>query len=447
MRDASNVIFIVLDTTRKDRLSPYNDDIDFTPHLDAFANDSIVYEDAVAQAPWTLPSHASMFTGKYPWEHGATQQNLYLDTEQELLAERFRDAGYRTACYTSNVWISPYTSMARGFQDIDNFFPFLPTSLLPKTATRLWRRANQGHGQRIAAKLTQWGDKLHIRAERKGNTSKTAQTFKKSKRFIQQSQNRDTPFFLFLNLMDAHEPYFPPEIYRKHHAEDVDPSTVCQEPGKYYAGKEDADFDAINKLYNASIDHLDDQLGEFFTYMKENGLLEDTAVVICGDHGQDLGEEARYGHQFTVSDQTVAVPLITRTPDGESGPRSELVELRELYSLIPSLAGLDDPYSPGTNIASGGYAYPRLDISRIPKDRREPYAKTLRFVRGTRKKLVKTIGDETAYQMIDLDTGEELPVDNTFQERIDNIGTTEEGTMLEDADEQVKQRLEQLGYM
>ncbi len=438
-----NVLFVVLDTVRKDRLSPYNSDVDFTGNIGDFAGDATVFEDAVAQAPWTLPSHASMFTGLYPWEHNATQKNLYLETDRELLAERFQDAGYRTACYTSNTWLSPYTGMTEGFDDIDNFFPVLPSDLLPAKLQRFWERLNTGRARWVLDRLMDIGDRFHQWFESSGRSSKTEDTLAKAEEFMRE----DGEFFLFLNLMDAHEPYYPLEEYRERHAPDVNPDDVCQIPGRYYADKEDADFDAISRLYDAEMDYLDDKVGELLAFMDEHDLMEDTIIVITADHGQDLGENGRYGHQFTVSEETVAVPLIIRADGLEDGRRDEQVELRELYDLVPQLAGIAETgEEPGTEYAKGGYAYPQLDLRNMPAEKKEAYGKELAFARGDGQKAVREENGGTVVRGIDLATGDGVEPSTALLDALDMIGSAEEGSG-EIGDEQVKERLEDLGYL
>ena len=100
-RAGRNVLFVVMDTVRKDHLTPYGYDRPTTPTLEAFAGEALVYEEAVAQAPWTLPVHASMFTGLYPAGHTATQEAPYLPEDVGTLAEALSAAGYATACYSS----------------------------------------------------------------------------------------------------------------------------------------------------------------------------------------------------------------------------------------------------------------------------------------------------------------------------------------------------------
>lgn len=434
-----NVVFIVLDTVRKDRISVYNNEVDFTQNLESFEDEATVFRDAVAQAPWTLPSHASIFTGEYPWEHGATQKQLYLDTDTELLAEKFKEEGYETACYTSNTWISPYTGMAKGFDQIDNFFSALPSDLMSSKTEWIWRWLNQGKGEWLMEKIMQLGEKLHWGFE--DNSSKTPRAITKAEKFVERS---DDDFFLFLNFMDAHLPYTPPEEYREKHAPDVDLSEVCQKAHDHNGSVAEADFEASRKLYDAEIDFLDDQVGKLLDFFEEQGLKQETVFVIVSDHGENIGEEGLFGHQFSVSEQLVSVPMMIKAPAIEEEEVEEQVELRELYSIIPSIAGLESGLEYGSEYAYGGYQYPRLDLKNIPEEKHDELGKKLSFVRKSDRKLVAR-GEEL--EMLDLETGEEVEVDKEMVEKLENIGVVEEGEMLEGKDEKVKERLEELGYL
>lgn len=441
-----NTVFIVLDTVRKDRLSVYNDEIDFTSNIEDFADDATVFQDAVSQAPWTLPSHASMFTGQYPWEHNATQKQLYIDTDRELLAERFRNEGYKTACYTSNTWISPYTGMAEGFQDIDNFFGVLPNNLMSKKTEKIWRWMNTGRAEWIMEKLVGLGEKIHWMTAGMKASTKTPRTVEKAKRFVE--NNNEDDFFLFLNFMDAHLPYFPPKEYREKHASDVDPKDICQEAHKHNGGVEEADFEASSKLYDAEIDFLDDQLGNLFDFFEEKNLMDDTVFVIVADHGENLGENDMFGHQFSVSEQLVSVPMMIRAPGFDEKEVEEQTELRRLYDIIPKLTGLEDGEPEfGHEKALGGYQRPKLDLRNVPEDKRSELDKRLSFVRGSGKKLTRAENDEVSEdEMIELETGEEIEVDEEFVKAVESIGEAEEGS-TDIEEEEVKERLEELGYM
>ena len=441
-----NTVFIVLDTVRKDRISVYNDEIDFTQNIQEFADDSTVFQDAVSQAPWTLPSHASMFTGQYPWEHNATQKQLYMDTDKEILPKKFENEGYASACFTSNTWISNHTGLADGFQEIDNFFGILPNNLMPEKAEKVWKWLNHGKGQWLMNKLLGIGERIHWMTSGVENSSKTPRVIEKAKTFVE--DNQDDEFFLFLNFMDAHLPYYPPEEYRLKHAPEVDPEEICQEAHRHNGGIEKADFEASSKLYDAEIDYLDDQLGNLFRFFEEEELMEDTVFVLVSDHGENLGEDDMFGHQFSVSEQLVSVPMMIKAPGFDTEEIEEQTELRQLYSIIPKLAGLEDEeINFDQKKALGGYQRPKLDLRTIPENKVSEFDKELSFVRGDDRKLVRSENDDGSEdKMIDLETGEEIDLDEEFIEAIDSIGDAEEGS-TDIEEEEVKERLEELGYM
>jgi len=438
-----SIVFIVLDTVRRDRLSVYNDDIEFTDHLDAFADEAAVYENAVAQAPWTLPSHASMFTGAYPWEHGATQQNLYLETDSDLLAERFQDAGYRTMLASYNVYLSSDFGIVDGFDTVENF----GADLVPDVVQRLWNRiivSNRfawlkRHINRAANRL------FHSRFNEVANP---AAVVDRSRAFIADAAADDANFFLFVNFMEAHEPYFPSESYRDRHAPDVAPDEIEQDPGRIISSGEGA-YDALSTLYDASVDELDDAVGDLLAVIDD--LDDEPIVIICADHGQLLGEDGMYGHQFSVAEELVHVPLLVRGPGIDAGRTAEQLELRQLYDAIPRWAGLTvaEPPVETADIALGGYAFPDLASKTLTAAARERYYQQLRFGRRNGKKLTETTrsAGDPEQETIDLVTGTTVAPDDALVDAVTDIGTAEAGTSIAEKDEQVKDRLEDLGYM
>ncbi|MFC7018108.1 MULTISPECIES: sulfatase [Haloarcula] len=338
--DGSNVLFVVLDTVRKDHLSVYGYDRDTTPHLADFAEEAAVFEQAVAPAPWTLPVHASMFTGLYPSEHGATQEDPYLEGATTL-AESLSAAGYDTACYSSNAWITSYTNLTAGFDDHDNFFQIMPSELLSGPLATLWKTMNDNDILRgVADRLVQVGNKLHEHlAEEGGGDTKTPQVIDRTLDFVDGSDD----FFAFINLMDAHLPYHPPEEYAERFAPGVDSTEVCQNSKEFNCGARDIDddeWDAIRGLYDAELAHIDDQLHRLFAHLKETDQWEDTTVVVAADHGELHGEHDLYGHEFGIYDPLVNVPLLVKHPDVEPGRDEETtVELVDLYHTILDAAG------------------------------------------------------------------------------------------------------------
>jgi arylsulfatase A-like enzyme len=513
-RSPSNVLFVVLDTVRKDHLTPYGYDRETTPELERFASEAAVFENAVAPAPWTLPVHASMFTGRYPTDHGADQTSPYLD-DVATLASVLSASGYETACYSSNAWITPYTKLTRGFDEQDSFFEVLPGDFLSGPLAGAWQRINDNDRLRsMASRLVHVGAKFHAKfASDEGADSKTPSVIDRTQAFI---ESADDDWFAFINLMDAHLPYYPPEQYREEFAPGVDPDDVCQNSKEFNSGARDIDdeeWEAIEGLYDAEIAHMDAELGRLLAWLRETGRYEDTTVVVCADHGELLGEHDLYGHEFALYEQLINVPLLVSHPDLGAGRRTELVELLDLYHTVLDATGVDtagagrdavavdrtrsllsaryrefdDPSDPGQRALADAdddyafveYAQPLIELHHLeekateagitlPDDHRA-YA-SLQAARGERGKYIGAdrIPDE-GYR-IDSDPAESDPLDPgddeavaeakrslaAFGEHIDAPWTGDAGggpnaddaeAVLDDADEQTRERLRDLGYL
>ena len=344
-----NVLFVVLDTVRADHLTPYGYDRETTPTLERFAAESTVFEGAVAPAPWTLPVHASLFTGLYPHQHGADQETPYLEGEQTL-AETLSAAGYDTACYSSNAWITPYTRLTDGFDDRDNFFQAMPGDFLSGPLARAWKRLNDDDRLRsVANRLVAFGNTIHeYLASGGGSDSKTPRAIDRAQEFIESaeadSSAGDPGWFVFCNLMDAHLPYHPPEEYAERFAPGVDSTSVCQNSKEYNAGAreiDDEEWEAIRGLYDAEIAHMDAELGRLFDWLRETDRWDDTAVVVCADHGELHGEHDLYGHEFGLYDPLINVPLLVKHPEVGTGRCEDLVELLDLYHTVLDALGVD----------------------------------------------------------------------------------------------------------
>jgi arylsulfatase A-like enzyme len=335
---APNVCFVVLDTVRKDHLTPYGYHRETTPTLERLAEEATVFENCVAPAPWTLPVHASLFTGLYPSEHGACQETPYLE-DATTLAETLGGAGYRSACFSSNAWITPYTRLTAGFDEQDNFFQIMPGEFLSGPLARVWQAMNDSPRLRsVADRLVEVGNTFHEHfAGGEGSDSKTPRVVEQTIDFIERADAADEPFFSFINLMDAHLPYHPPEDTAERFAPGVDSTQVCQNSKEYNCGARDideAEWADIRNLYDAEIRHLDDQLGRLFTWLREEGLWEETVVVVCADHGELHGEHDLYGHEFGLYDPIVNVPLLIKHPDLDDDRETRTVELLDCYHTL-----------------------------------------------------------------------------------------------------------------
>jgi len=249
--------------------------------------------------------------------------------------------------------------------------------------------------------------------------------------------------------MSAHEPYEPgdpPQKYLdKHNVNDIDkvPGTEREFFQSEY------DIDEMEKAFDAAVDYTDDLVGEIRDSLAENNLKQDTVLVVASDHGQAVGKNGVYGHQFTLMDRVIETPLLVENPDLEdSETRDALFELRQLYDLVPYLAGIgEEPDEPKE--VRGGYEYPESFTGIIPKDLREKFDRKLRYVKTSSQKIVKSTNrsGEEEYEFTKYDDDEEIS-EEELREKVDNIESiSQESEDSQIEDEEVKKRLEDLGYM
>lgn len=436
-------IFVVLDSMRRDHLGVYADDVEYTGHLDRIAADSIVFEDAVAQAPWTLPSHASMFTGTYPWEHEATNKHAHLVTEERTLAERFAAQGYHTAAITPNIWVTPHKGLTDGFDHVENFLGvggLGPLQRLYRAGSRWFEGVDERLRRPIVAALDRVFDAAEI-----DTTCRSAETIDAAIEYVR--RHADEQFFLFVNLMEPHEPYDPPPEYqRRHDVGDLD--GVPDDNREFF--ETEPDYEALRRAYRASVDYADDLIGRLDRALADCGL-DDAVLAIAGDHGQALGEADYFGHQFTVREEVTRVPLLVRHPEEPARREDRLVELRELYRLLPALAGFAAYDDLGADAAPGGYEFPRVFKRFIDEAELDDYYRKYRFYRTDEERVVKSeLQDGTvSYERFDRDTGESLPVEAEHRRLVDRLGEVASEDRLRPGaeDAAVEQRLEDLGYL
>jgi len=444
-----NVVFLVLDSLRTDRVGAYNNAVDFTDHLDTMADSSVVFENAVTQAPWTLPSHASMFTGNYPWDHGTTQARSYATGDEETFIGTLREAGYTTGAITPNVWITPHKGMTADFDFVENFLGSADNSLsrrISKLSTKLY----DGLGTLPKRILGRQLDRA-FRLFGVDDSCKSEETVAAVEDYLG-DREADEEFFLYVNLMEPHEPYHPPQRYVDNHGV-TDESTVPHRQKDMFT-KDDIDYDQLRRMYDASVDYTDDLVGRITTALDENGLDDDTVVVVLSDHGQALGEDGVLGHQFTVAEPVINTVLLVDHPDIQRRREDRPFELRRLHDLVPYWAGIEstEPDAFGGTIR-GGYEFPENFTGYIPSDQWDDYYRQARYVKRDGIKVVKSTADggDSRYEAIDLDTGESVPVPEELRCEVDAIGEVAVDTDSSDepegaVDEEIEDRLEALGY-
>jgi len=312
-----NVLVIVMDTTRGDRCSVNGYERPTTPELERFARDAVVFRDAWSPSGWTGPSHASLFTGLEPLNHGFIEGNRpFLDDSAVTVAERLRDAGWTTACFSNNWVVSPEWGLAQG---CDLYEPV-------------------------------------YKQERTGTPAR--QTHEQALSWVIAAHGSDQPFYLFINHIEPHLPFEPNDEIAARFTRD-DPSAAELAEGRafnhpngvgYTFGQIDLDdrqLRLLSDLYDAEIAALDHELGDLLRRMTELGLLDDTVVVITADHGEHLGENGILDHKFSLHRTLLHVPLIIRYPGRFDGGRvvDETVRLEDVAPTILELTGVpvDEP--------------------------------------------------------------------------------------------------------
>ncbi|WGI17477.1 sulfatase-like hydrolase/transferase [Methanonatronarchaeum sp. AMET-Sl] len=327
-----NVVVLVVDTVRRDRLSLYNRDIDFTPNFLRFSKSSDVYLNAFSQAPWSFPSQLSFLSGLYPWQHQGNQLKPFLGDEVDLLPVKLKDEGYFTSIIHNNTWLTPITGVTKDFDEertISNKSKYLHS---------FWKWLGKNNLNNVQRKLILSSSKLNLL-----NTSKdrygVLDQIKSIKRFLESHSERD--FFCYINLVESHYPYNPPEKYKKRHGVNLDVGDLKSMPLEYGGKIFEEELEVLNRLYNAEIDFLDDLFGKVLGLFKEYGVYEDSLFIVFSDHGELIGEEGKFGHHFSTNKHLINVPLMIKRPGDDGEVIKDVIELREIYSMILREVGVN----------------------------------------------------------------------------------------------------------
>ncbi|MCB9899499.1 MAG: sulfatase [Planctomycetes bacterium] len=332
-RRPPNVLFVSLDTLRADHLGAYGYRRDTSPHLDALAAEGALFEDCIAVSDWTLPTHASLFTGLDPTVHGVQLPSDSLARGVLTLGEAFAGAGYETAGCHSNPFLDERFGFARGF------------STWRGSATResaLVELAGEPKGSVSGVRPTQPGLREHDYLVQRA----APQVTEFGLEFLDAHAADDAPFLLFLHYNDAHSDYIPPAPYDRM----FDTGYRGPIDGEDYSHDErvrpDMDPDAlayIVSLYDGEIAAEDAQLGRVLDRLDALGLRDDTLVVVTADHGEGFFERGENEHRYGPYHELVHVPWIVRLPgDVPAGLRvATTVSQIDVAPTLLDLAGVE----------------------------------------------------------------------------------------------------------
>jgi hypothetical protein len=284
--DAPNIMVIVVDTLRADHLSSYGYTRPTSPNLDNLAQQGVLFEYAFSTAPWTAPSHASMLTGRYPYEHRTFwigNKIPHLDDKYPVLPEALREQGYRTAAFSANTdWFTQRTGFGRGFMRFEDYF-HSPLESIMRTyygehSLPLILRSLPGYE---GSPTRKWAPDVN----------------RAVLRWLDREQER--PFFVFLNYFDVHDPYVPPQPYRSQFSQLKNPGGILngQQPlAPLTAEQVQSEVDA----YDGAIAYVDHQIGQLLAEIETRGLSDNLLLVFTSDHGESFGEHGRFLHANSV---------------------------------------------------------------------------------------------------------------------------------------------------
>jgi arylsulfatase A-like enzyme len=305
-----NIVLVVLDTARADAFEPYGAAVGSTPTVASLARDGVAMT-AYSPANWTVPAHASLFTGLLPREVGLTQvrggdrdrcRASMTAVAGRNLVPWLRSQGWSTRAVSANPWISPQSGFDVGF---DEFVVVAPS-----------RRA-LGHDGALSTRLGWAASALLARAD-------------DGARRVEQVLNGwafdvdpGRPFFWFVNLLECHAPYLPPRPYargawqRLLAADDARRYLSLETVFRVCAGNvavPPAALARMRLLYRQSVRLVDDWLDRLLTTLDAAGVLPDTQIIVTSDHGENLGDGGLLGHAFSLDERLVRVPFVTAGP-------------------------------------------------------------------------------------------------------------------------------------
>ncbi len=274
-----NVLLISIDTIRPDRISCYSPKYLMTPHIDELAAKGVLFERAIAHNPLTLPSHVNIFLGTTPLHH-SVHENL-----KSILAEDFftLTEHLKERGYSTGAFVGAFALDSRF--GLSQGFDVYDESYPSKAPSALTTYQERNAGQVIQSALS-WLEK------------------------------QSSPWFSFIHLWDPHAPYRPPEPFN-------------------------AKFK--NDSYSGEVAYVDSELGKLFDYLKSNNLMENTLIVLTGDHGEALGDHGETTHGYFAYNSTLWIPLIIAGPGVKTKRVDEYVSHIDIFPTVCDILGIEKP--------------------------------------------------------------------------------------------------------
>ncbi len=387
VKNPLNIVMVVLDTHRYDRLNTYGYHRHTSPNIEAFAQQATVFTEAVSAAQWTIPAHASMFTGEYPTTHQTLQAHHTLDERFDTIATQLQAGGYKTTGFCNNPLVGILDNgLKRGFDAFYNYSGAIPTvprqsSRLPQPLDNMW----EWYTQQLR-KLSYPVQNLFVKsdflfqlalnpvlvslwtklAKFKGDT---ARSLNDATEFLTRRHQDKTagPHFTFINLMETHLPYTPADTFIDRFAPYFKEDREVRDFMRNYNTQtfrwllpleerfKSMESAVLNDMYDAEVACQDHLLENLLTFLSSEDVAENTMTIIVGDHGEGLGEHDFMGHSFVAYQELVHVPLIVKFPAGAAAGRriKATVSTRRLFHTILDLANVqlfESDYRPAGDV-------------------------------------------------------------------------------------------------
>lgn len=327
-QSSPNILVIVVDALRADHLASYGYSRVTSPNIDQLAKGGVLFEHAIASSSWTQPSHASLLTGRYTYEHGAELKPL--DKRYPTIGKSLQASGYRTGGFSGNVLIfNRRKGFGRGFSHFEDYYS-LPREWLIDS---LYGRLFEVYGlHRIIGYSGEIGRKS------------AGEITDALLQWIDKDQKR--PFFATINYFDVHDPYTPPLPYRSQYSRDPEAGGMIDtywDDNHIYLSLTPEQVQSEIDGYDGGISYVDEQIGLLLEQLKQRGMDKNTMVVILSDHGKSFGEHGLFQHLNALYWEAIHVPFIIYWPGHvPAGLRVDRpVSITSLPASLLNLIGID----------------------------------------------------------------------------------------------------------
>jgi len=428
----SNILFIIADTTRADELRTVTEQRSNSP-LAALASRGGRFQSAFSSSPWTLPAHVSLFTGTYTSVHGTHAGTKQYDGRFDTLAELLSNQGYRTVGITNNAWVTDEFGLARGFDQFLKVWQYYQSDtdfgeirLTTRGLDQLSRAVSAGMSGPV---LRNVANALYGRFIYRRQDYGARRTNRLATSWLNR-WDRTSPFFMFINYLEPHLNYQPPEEYARVFLPEGmshdEAREIPQSQWKYVADELELSkraFAGLKGLYRGEIAYLDDRIGELLDTVRKATGERETIVVVLGDHGENIGEYGLMDHQYSLHETVLHVPFIAAGgPFDGLGQRDDLVQTLDLFPTLLDVAGVDSPHehqgvslhpssSESRTHVFAEYLAPQPSINRlsdetgVPESELDRFDQQIRAIRTDSCKLIRH--EDTADRLYDLANGNE----------------------------------------